>query len=273
MKCRIIRLAFAIAMHMYIHKTLSFIIVALIIFTGSYKYGHADDTEYLNELDRLNTDLHLTELTKRILNPINSREVKLSLDWLREKFTTGKGGARIAYLYSALLNEIGIRDTAAFSYITARLMVRIDAARCADITAPPEKISHWEKGLSERMMSYYSELNEAEQKRLLNMAFKWEKKLLNRAPDKWLCSGGEHYYAKFYEKHGLNENPPVRIILYPFARGKSIVVNAPDYKPEYVNKQLWAQRRKDIIASFELGIAYDQAFRNSAAKAKKQQPE
>jgi hypothetical protein len=77
-----------------------------------------------------------------------------------------------------------------------------------------------------------------------------EEKHSNRPPDTWLCSGGLSFMRRFSEKHKGNPNPPAREIQDPTRPGRTILLDDPDIKPEFITDDEWHVRRKQLVAKF-----------------------
>lgn len=227
------------------------IFIALLILLGSVlqSTARADPSVFAMELDQLAKRKDLNELIKRIGEPKNAEEFRVGLDWLKAKSTSGFGGSRIAYLNALNLYRAGIGDSASLLYLVAMLSSRVDAARCADPTAPPEKIRQWETKLAPILVIYRA-LSFATQAELISIAVGWEEKIKTRAPDAWLCNGGLSFMLKFSKKHGSDASPPVREIEDKTRPGRTMLLDDPEIEPEFISDQEWLEKRAKVIANF-----------------------
>ena len=220
---------------------------AVLLFLALVTKAHADT--YTAELDALAAKSDLNELIMRVNQPRNPEELRLSLAWLRDKSIAGFGGSRIHYSYAYGLFGAGVRDTAAFAYVLGLLTGRIDAARCKDPSAPGDKLQRWDQNLA-TIFKHFLSLGPDQRKEQIALAVAIEDKHSNRPPDSWLCSGGLSFMLKFSEKHKNNPNPPTREIQDPSRPGRTILMEDPDIKPEFVADEEWQPRRKQLVAKF-----------------------
>ena len=180
-------------------------------------------------------------------NPVSAsiddpQQFMAALDWQKQQFIRGKGGARTAYMYAYNLYRGGIKDTSAFAYVSGVLQARVDGSRCKDATGVGQNIANWEKKMSPAKELFIS-LDEATQKKFLNTALNREEKIKSRAPDEWICSGGIKFFTQFHEKHKNNPNPPVKSINDPDSIGTTKVYDDPSIKPEFIAQDEWEKRR------------------------------
>lgn len=212
--------------------------------------GRAAEMPYLLDLELLSRrNDHLQALLERVNQPRNAQELQIGLDWLRVKSGTGFGGSRITYSYASNLFRVGVKDTATLAFLFGLLTSRVDAARCADPSAPAEKLHPWEQTLVP-IYEHFRSLPEDERRHLVNLAIDMEGKLSARGPDIWMCSGGLSFTRKFMEKHKDNPNPPMREINDPTRKGRTILLNDPDLTPDLVPDEQWKTTRQQIIANF-----------------------
>jgi len=201
------------------------------------------------ELDQLAKNKDLNELIKRIGEPKNAEELRVGLDWLKAKSTSGFGGSRILYLNALNLHRAGITDSASLLYLAGMLTSRVDAVRCADPSAPLEKIQQWETKLAPILVNYRA-LPPATQTEIVTIAIDWEERFKRRRPDVWLCNGGLSFMLKFSKKHGSDASPPVREIEDKSKPGRTILLDDPDIEPEFIDDQEWLKKRANVIANF-----------------------
>lgn len=223
--------------------------LAFIAFTLLAVATSANADTYTAELDALAAKSDLNELIMRVNQPRNPEELRLGLGWLRDKSISGFGGSRIHYSYAFGLFGAGVRDTATFAYLLALLTGRIDAARCKDPSAPGDKLQRWDQNLAP-IFKHYLSLRHDQRKEQISLAVAIEEKHSSRVPDTWLCSGGLSFMLRFSEKHKNNPNPPAREIQDPSRPGRTILVEDPDIKPEFVTDEEWHTRRKQLVAKF-----------------------
>ena len=212
----------------------------------------AQEGRFNAELDGLASRRDLNELIMRVNQPRNADEYRQGLDWLRAKTLTGFGGSRIFYSYAFGLfrtNAPSVRDTATFAYLVGLLLGRVDAARCADSSAPADKLGRWEQNLAP-IRQHFASLQLDEREKLVSMAVAVEEKFSNRPQDEWLCSGGLSFMHKFAEKHKDNPTPPAREIQDETRVGRTILLDDPDIKPAFVSNDEWTARRKQIVSKF-----------------------
>lgn len=210
---------------------------------------NANPQTYVIELEQLAAKTDLNELVDRVNQPRNFEELRVGLDWLRAKSISGFGGARITYSYALNLFRAGVKDTATLAYLFGLLTSRIDAARCADPSAPVNKLHYWEQTLSPIFLHFRS-LPGHQQRDLVSRAMDMEHGLRTRAADAWMCSGGLSFMQKFSEKHKDNPNPPTREIQDPTGKRRTVVMDDPDIKPDFVPDEQWTTRRNEIIVKF-----------------------
>ena len=225
-------------------RFLAFIAITLLSAVTS-----ANADTYTAELDTLASKSDLNELIMRVNQPRNPEELRLGLEWLRDKSISGFGGSRIHYSYAFGLFGAGVRDTSAFAHLLALLTGRVDAARCKDSSALGDKLQGWDHNLAQ-IFNHFLSLGPAQRKEQISLAVAIEEKHGSRAPDTWLCSGGLSYMVRFFEKHKNNPNPPAHEIQDPSRLGRTIIVEDPDIKPEFVADEEWNTRRKQLVAKF-----------------------
>lgn len=201
------------------------------------------------ELNALATQPNANELIARLASIDDPTQFMTALDWQKQQFISGNGGARTAYMYAYNLYRVGIKDTSAFAYISGALQARIDGSRCKDTTGVFQNIGKWEQKMSPAK-EFFISLDEATQQKFLNTALNREEKIKSRAPDEWVCSGGIEYFSKFHEKYKDNPNPPVKSIDDPDNIGKTKVYDDPTIKPEFVVQEEWERRRARIRENF-----------------------
>lgn len=209
----------------------------------------AEDGAFTAELDKLSAQDDLGALIKRVNEPRTTEEMKQGLAWLRARTMSGIGGSRMFYSYAGNLYKVGIKETAGFAYLVGLLFGRVDAARCADPSAPGDKLVRWDRNL-QPIFQYFVALPLEERKKWVSMAITMEAGIGNRAPDPWLCTGGLSYMRKFMEKHKDDAQPPAREIQDDTRVGRTILLDDPDIKPEYVADDEWKARRQQIVARF-----------------------
>jgi hypothetical protein len=212
----------------------------------------AQERGFNAELDALAAQSDLNELIMRVNQPKNADEFRQALDWLRAKTLTGFGGSRISYSYAFSLFRTKVadgRDTAAFAYLVGMLLGRVDAARCADPSAPGDKLGRWEQNLAP-IQQHFTSLPLDQRKKLVSMAVMTEEKFKNRSPDEWLCNGGLSFMHKFAEKHKDNPTPPAREIQDETRTGRTVLLDDPDIKPEFISNEEWITKREKIVAMF-----------------------
>lgn len=207
---------------------------------------YAATDAFTEELDKLADKRDLNDLIKRVNQPQSEQELRSGLDWLRAKSLSGFGGGRIMYSYSYLLAGAGIPDSASVIYILASLTSRIDAARCADPSAPSDKFQRWENSLTQ-IPRYYQSLPFEKREEIISLVVAWEEKISTRPPDAWLCNGGMSYMMKFMEKHKNDPNVPAREIEDKTRLGRTILLDDPEIQPEFVDDETWQNKRKTII--------------------------
>lgn len=223
--------------------------IALILLALITSSVYANEESYVAELDRLAAKRDLNDLVERVNQPRNIEEARQGLTWLRAKSLSGFGGVRIFYSYAYGLFRANVKDTATFSYLIGTLVGRVDAARCGDPTAPTDKLMRWEQGLTPISKNFIS-LSQSERKQLINMAVTAEERLKDRPVDSWLCNGGLSFMRKYAEKHKNDPNPPAREIQDETRIGRTILLDDPDIKPEFIADEEWKAKRKQIIVRF-----------------------
>lgn len=223
-------------------------IMLIALFVSAIATGAEAET-YAAELDKLAAKSDLNDLIKRVNQPRSAEEFHAGLDWLRAKSISGFGGTRIHYMYAAGLFRANVKETAAFVYLIGLLTSRIDGSRCADSSAPGEKLFRWELSLAP-ILQHFLSLQMEERKKLVSLAIVAVERIPAQAPDTWLCSGGLSFYGKFMEKHKNNPNPPAREIEGETSIGRTIILDDPTIKPAFVSDEEWRTRRKQIISSF-----------------------
>ena len=224
--------------------------LVLIALLASIFGARADAHPYTAELDQLATknDL-LGELIQRVNQPRDLEEMRVGLDWLKARSISGFGGSRITFSYAGNLFRVGITDTASLALLFGLLTSRIDAARCADPSAPTEKLHRWDQALGP-LVQHFRSLPIGQQHELVLIAISMEDKFSSRGPDVWMCSGGLAFMNKFFQKHKNNPNPPAREVQDPSRIGRTIVLEDTDIKPDFVPDEQWKLSRQKIIANF-----------------------
>lgn len=221
--------------------------IALIV---SMVGARAETHPYTTELDQLATknDL-LGELIQRVNQPRDAEEMRVGLDWLKARSVSGFGGSRITFSYAGNLFRVGITDTASLALLFGLLTSRVDAARCADPSAPADKLQRWDQALGP-LLQHFRSLSAGQQRELVLIAISMEDRFSARQPDVWMCSGGLAFMNKFFQKHGNNPNPPAREVQDPTRIGRTIILEDPDIKPDFVPDEQWKLSRQRIIANF-----------------------
>lgn len=224
--------------------------IVLVALTVAVFTARADPHPYMAELDQLaaKNDL-LNDLIQRVNQPRDAEEMRVGLDWLKAKSISGFGGSRITFSYAGNLFRVGIKDTASLALLFGLLTSRIDAARCADPSASADKLQRWDQALSP-LFEHFRSLPTGQQRELVSLAIDMEDKFSARVPDVWICSGGLAFMNKFFAKHKNNPNPPAREILDPTRIGRTIMLDDPDIKPDFVPDEQWKLGRERIIANF-----------------------
>ena len=204
---------------------------------------------YAAELDQLAAKSDLNDLIKRVNQPRSVEEVRVGLNWLRAKSIESFGGSRIHYSYALGLFRANVKETATFAFLYGLLAGRIDASRCADPLAPGEKLQRWEQSLGPIFLHFLS-LSLDERRKLVSMAIATEEQFSARAADTWLCSGGLVFMHKFMEKHKDDPSPPAREIQDGTRPGRTILLDDPAIKPEFVTDEEWNIKRKQLVSKF-----------------------
>ena len=227
-------------------------LVLLGVLAGSPAYAEASISDRLDELER---DTDLSGLTAALNGFSTNSEMKQALTWLRKKFVKLDGGSRIAFLYATTLDRGGVNDTATFAYVVARLVARVDAARCSDDKLALLRIAQWEEGL-QHLEKRYKAMEISEAVYISEMAISWEDKNRLRKADPWLCKKRleKQPDSEISAKRKSENNKEVRIVSKPFAKGKMLIVEDKDSKPFYVTKDTWIMRRKQVLSEFNAKI-------------------
>lgn len=212
--------------------------------------ARADPHPYTAELDQLaaKNDL-LSDLIQRVNQPRNAEEMRVGLDWLKARSVSGFGGSRITFSYAGNLFRVGITDTASLALLFGLLTSRVDAARCADSSAPTDKLQRWDQALGP-LVQHFRSLPVGQQHELVLIAISMEDRFSSRGPDVWMCSGGLAFTSKFFQKHKNNPNPPAREVQDPTRIGRTIILEDPDIKPDFVPDEQWKLGRQRVIANF-----------------------
>jgi len=236
-------------MNMFLFKLRVINILSITCFLTFYSAGINAEATLSERLEELSDDKDLTKLAT-MLNDLNSHgEMKEALSWLRSKFVTIDGGSRFTYLYATSLEKAGVHDTAVFTYLVARLVARMDAARCKANKLAKTKIAHWEEGLQE-LEKKYQNMDISDAVYLSEMAISWENKNKFRKPDPWLCGKNIiNSQIRNPAKH-KQDNMEVRIVSKPFTHGKMVVVDDTKFKPEYLTDSEWVLLRKEVLSEF-----------------------
>lgn len=219
-----------------------------------------DPVAFVARLDTLEKSGSIDELVKVATTMHSGRELAAAMDWLKLRVFAGRGGARYAYAYAydlwlmADTNDylaeevrVGLIESAIISVLYAKVVGRVDAARCLDSSAAPMALRSWEGDLHKVFERY---LAAEPEKRLsyLNLAFGMERKHLNRPPDTWMCRGGIRQFVEYEGK--LTEGTPIE--LPGHVGGQGVVLDLGE--PKIVSKEVWLERRSELVPKLFISL-------------------
>ncbi len=207
------------------------------------------DRDFSNQLDQMETKERLkVDLFEKATSATTAAELVAALDWLKERVFKQSCGARYAYAYAVDLWQAGIKDSAALMFIYAKLLIRIDAARCADKSAPNDKIIGWESKLTP-IQKYFDSLNKKTKLKFVTTVLDLENGKKHREHDEWLCGGGIDYFLKYNEKYGNLNGAEAKADKR--SGTKKTVLEDDAIKPDYIADSEWQEARRLVIVDFK----------------------
>lgn len=208
------------------------------------------DTAFAARLTELEQSADLTSLFRAAAIPKTREELKSALDWMHSRAILGKSrDPRYLLSYASLLYLARIRDTAAAAYLSGVLIGRIEAARCADASAPSGKIRKIEAETAFLQQMYWSFPREQRMDFLDYATLLEQGKPLGK-PNAWLCSGGMRDTRVALEKavaagdsSGITERTNNNM--------KEIVIDTSGVTPAFLDDLASAPVRQKVIESFK----------------------
>jgi hypothetical protein len=205
------------------------------------------DRAFVLRLEELEKRADLAPLFSFAGSPRNAAELKAGLDWLQQRAFYGNArDPRYLFTYSRLLDKAQIRDSAATAYLAAVLIGRVDAARCADLSAPGQKIRLLEAQTAALAKNYWS-LSPDMRARVLDVAVMIEQRKPLGAPNAWLCSGGLRDMQTALEQRIENNAPPIQPV-QPGSR--TFVVDTSAVAPAFLSDEQSAPMRESVRTGF-----------------------
>lgn len=177
-----------------------------------------------------------------VTNPKDAREMGAALEWLRARVLLDQSDARYSFAYAFNLFRTrdqggDYRTEAIHFFLHGKIAIRIDGARCANASAPANKILGLESQLKEL---------EAFTQTMPPRAF-WIARLMAvaledfvgpRERQEWLCSGGLTAVQDFRD---LQEVPTP-----PGGIGRTFVIDGS--KAEFIEDAEWRKRRDEYLS-------------------------
>ena len=132
------------------------------------------------------------KLFELVTTPKDAREMSAALGWLRSRILLDKADARYSFAYSANLfstrdNTGDYRLEAAQLFLQGKHSIRVDAARCADSSAPVRKIVGYESQL-EKVAKFIEGIQPRARTIARVMAVALEDFVGPRDRQAWLCA-------------------------------------------------------------------------------------
>lgn len=219
-----------------------------------------DGAALQKELDNLLGKEDYTLLGKRMQNPQSSEEFKFILDWSKEKWLTGNSSI-VPFIYSNILWAVtkdagpqgdGLKSTAAAALLYVIANVEIDGERCADRSAPGDRLLKIMGG-GRPILEFVANASEEDRKRMIYIATE----IARRTETVRDAKGDKNFVCRFgmaeinYNlKHGSQREVPAQ----PGQFGRQIILDGDGgYVPQELPETEWrpkvAKRRAEMAAS------------------------
>ncbi len=140
-------------------------------------------------------------LVDRLKAPVDAQQRTGRAMWMEDRLRSGVASSVLAEPYARTLMDMGRSQDTYFWYLYGTITLQIDAARCADRSAPLRKISSWATATSD-IAADIDQLSAAAKARLGAAALAYEDITSDyRLTDRWLCSQGVDYWNAYYAKY------------------------------------------------------------------------
>jgi hypothetical protein len=208
------------------------------------------------ELDALLAQKNYTALGD-VFKTNNPSEIVLNMNWQKTKMMAGAGTfVNFAYVkdldrLSTALGDVhgaGLKKTAAMMLLYTYELILIDGIKCKDVSAPThrkDQILLNFPNVAKSMRTF----SDTDADTIVQIALKLEGFTApKRADDDFLCRNGLAEMTATLKKYGKDATrqvptPPGHI------GATEEVRNDPDYKPEFVGKEIWAPKQAEFRAS------------------------
>jgi hypothetical protein len=141
-------------------------------------------------------------------------------------------------------------DTAAAMVLYGMLMIRVDSARCADQTAPMNKILTLNTEYEE-ILNYIKRLSPRERVRSASIAVGLEERNRGRVRDAWLCSGGLDAISEYLKRHPQPTGNEQWLDDPGSLGGKTLILPTGEIPPQFIDDAEWEKARLSIINGFK----------------------
>jgi hypothetical protein len=232
------------------------------------KMPKTEATSHLATLESLLAEKKYLNLRETILNPKSKDELSESLIWLRDHWLEGNS-AFVPMMYGLTLwlstekvpdgvYKRSTRATAVASMLYFYGVIGIDGARCADPTAPINRLNQFPQIIPD-LMSYIATMSPEQQKDVVEVAVGVEAKTAKKRDEvgdlDFMCVGGLRQISYGLSKGGATTELPAK----PGQFGRQIGVDGSGYKPESLPAKIWQpvakKAREEMSARLERLIA------------------
>lgn len=244
-----------------------------------------DGASRLEKMNSLLSGNEFRDLNKILLNPSSKNEFDENLNWLRSKWIEGNS-LYISVLYSQILwqytsgiyqaaTELNVtkdsnpqdidnynklvrlaestRGTVVASMLYYYGVIPIDGARCGDKTSLEYRINQFPTIIPE-FMDYISQISEADQKLVIDIALDIEAKSAKRRASiedaVFLCSQGMEAL-----QFGIRRGTTTEAAPKPGQIGRQVGVDTDGYKPRILEEKIWqpiaSQARSEMRGRLE----------------------
>ena len=207
---------------------------------------NAEERAHVETLDRLLTARDNDALVKTALQPSNPRMLMTTLDWGKTRLFEGAGltvaliQSRALWLYANAINSGPTRDSAALITLYSLLVVYADGVKCADKTAPTNRVQMIITNLRPQL-DHLRKAPLTSGGSLGDVAMRMEKTLApQRGDDNYLCRGGIQEYVDYLKDHpDVDKELPSRDDPSRVGRTIELPLNDPKYEPAFLPMGEW----------------------------------
>lgn len=191
------------------------------------------------------------KLFELLTTPKDGQELSAALGWLRVRILLGRADARYSFAYAFNLfrsrhDKGDYKLEGVQFFLHGKHALRVDAARCADNSAPVRKIVGYESQLHD-IANFEKEGMQPKARFIARiMAIALEDFVGARERQEWLCSGGTGAIAQHMKENegelGLKEVP-----LQPGDIGRTFVFDSKKLKVEFIEDEFWWKKRQEYL--------------------------